>query len=157
MSYITYYEDWPKLDDSLIQEALYIRDNEENIFPFKSSPYKLYLLNDLLKNFTSKFLKFNHKIHLHSFNFVPIHIDVNRTEAYNYIIDTGGPNVKTLFYNLNDFTILGPGDIKKVNENCEPVEAVSIRPNVWHKINVSVPHTVINIETVRTGLTITPI
>jgi hypothetical protein len=156
MSYVTYFDDWPKLDDSLLQDALYIRDQNENIFPVKESPYKLYAVNDRITNFIGTFLKMKHAVNVHSFMRVPIHVDFNRTIAYNYIIDTGGPDAKTLFYDINDILLPGPGKLQLVNENCKPIESISIRSNVWHKINVSIPHTVINIKTPRTGITVTP-
>ena len=158
MSYLTYLEDLPKLNDILITEALYCRDHHENIFALKDHPYKLFHATDMLKEYIGSFLKFKHIVTVHSFrNTIPIHIDFNRTRAYNFVIDPGGTDVKTSFYDVNDFTRNNEGRLVAINADYKPIESVSIRPNVWHILDVSVPHGVTNIETERFGITVSPI
>ena len=157
MSYLTYLEDLPILDESLVREAIYCRDNHQNIFRLKDHPYQLYEATDKLREFIGSFLKFPHIVTVHSFsNTIPIHIDFGRTRAYNFIIDTGGPDVRTSFYDVNDFTRNNEGRLVESNVNYKPIESIFIRPTVWHILDVSVPHGVTNIETVRFGITVSP-
>jgi hypothetical protein len=60
---------------------------------------------------------------------VPVHRDIGRTVAYNYILYPGGDNVVTNIYNV----------YKQV------IESVCIEPFRWHRINVSKLHGVHNI------------
>jgi hypothetical protein len=62
-------------------------------------------------------------------NTIPIHIDIGRSIVFNYIIDTGGNNIDTIFYSKNndDYTI---------------IESHCIEPFKWHRLNVSTPHSV---------------
>jgi hypothetical protein len=154
MSYVTYLEDLPKLDEIFLKEACYSRDNYPNIFKLPNHPYQLFNATEKLKNFIESFLSFD-KVEVHSFSdTVPIHTDFNRTRAYNYIFDTGGPNVLTSFYDINDFIRTSDGRLEVCNKDYKPIESVHIRPNVWHMLDVTVPHGVSNIEFVRFAVTV---
>lgn len=65
---------------------------------------------------------------------ITIHKDMGRFETYNYIIDTGGDNVKTVWFDEDKTTILH--------------EEV-IRPRVWNKLRVDVNHGVFNLTSPR--------
>ncbi len=69
---------------------------------------------------------------------VPIHKD-DRDFAFNYIINTGGNNVETVWYDDN---------YKEIHREC-------IEPNKWHQLKVNVLHTVEGITNKRFGITIT--
>jgi hypothetical protein len=58
--------------------------------------------------------------------------------AINYIISTGGDNVCTCFY-----------------QNKSLIEQHIIEPFRWHWINVSIPHTVINLKKDSTRISVT--
>jgi len=68
---------------------------------------------------------------------VPRHIDVGRSVCYNYILQAGGSNVETVWWK-ND---------KEIYRTCIPEKK-------WHKLNVSIEHTVENIETERLSITV---
>ena len=56
---------------------------------------------------------------------LPIHIDTgNRIFAYNYLLDTGGDNVKTVIY----------------DEHYNPLESKAIESKRWHRINTGMLH-----------------
>lgn len=58
------------------------------------------------------------------------HIDRNRTQAWNYVIDAGGPNVLTQWFETKY------GD-DKLFEICIPEQK-------WHRIQVDIQHDVVN-------------
>jgi hypothetical protein len=70
----------------------------------------------------------------------PKHIDFNRSSCYNYIIDTGGEQVSTNWFNLVNSKLLEHKEI--------------IPARVWHKIKVDVPHAVQGIIQDRFALTV---
>ena len=70
----------------------------------------------------------------------PKHIDFNRTSCYNYIINTGGHEVFTCWFNLKNEELLEHKEI--------------IPAQVWHKINVAVPHDVQGMTQERFALTV---
>jgi hypothetical protein len=154
MSYVTYLEDLPKLDETFFKEACYSRDNYPNIFKLPNHPYQLFNATEKLKNFIELFLSFDN-VEVYSVNnTLPIHTDFNRARAYNYIFDTGGPNVLTSFYDINDFTRNSDGRLEVYNEDYKPIESVCIRSNVWHILDVTVPHGVSNIKSARLAVTV---
>lgn len=71
---------------------------------------------------------------------IPIHVDVSRDIAINYIIDTGGSNVSTVWYDDTRTTA---------------IESVVFQPNIWHSIRTDIPHNVNNITEQRFAITIT--
>jgi hypothetical protein len=62
---------------------------------------------------------------------LPIHSDYSRTSAYNFLIELGGINPTTQFFN-------GPPDYKII-------EQVNIEKLRWHHINTLTPHNVVGI------------
>ena len=70
---------------------------------------------------------------------VPIHKD-DRDVAFNYIINSGGDNVETVWYDDN---------YKEIHREC-------IEAKKWHQLTVNVLHTVEGITNKRFGITITP-
>jgi len=123
------YVDFPTLSEELINEV-YTSVNED--IPLLNLPFKKY-----------RILKCSDKLHDHVSLFFKrpifcgvqlildnqgVHIDYKRTVVYNYIIETGGPNVTTSFYNNL--------------EKSKKIESVCIEPLRWHKLLVFVPHQV---------------
>ena len=57
------------------------------------------------------------------------HTDLGRTMAYNYLLDAGGDNIVTNFYDPFDEDVV--------------VKSVSIPLHQWHVLNVGMPHMVV--------------
>ena len=68
---------------------------------------------------------------------IPKHVDVNRTMNYNYILQAGGSNVETVWWDNG----------KELYRTCLPEKK-------WHKFNASIEHSIENIETERVGITV---
>ncbi len=137
------YIDTPSLPESIIQEV-YKSTQNPNIFYVQKSQneYGLYEATDLLKEYTHKIFSFQHKtrvqkIHKDLF----IHKDFERGLAYNYLIDLGGDNVETCFFD-NDFKL---------------VETHVIKKHAWHTLDVTVFHSVKNVTHPRLAITLFPI
>lgn len=71
-------------------------------------------------------------------NELPIHIDL-RDFAYNYILCTGGQNVYTVWY-----------DDHKETE----IFKIKLPKYKWHRLDVSKPHTVTGLESIRIAITV---
>jgi len=69
---------------------------------------------------------------------LPIHKDIDRNDAFNFIINPGGENVETVWYDDN---------YNEIHREC-------IEPNRWHKINVNILHTVKGITNKRLSITV---
>jgi hypothetical protein len=62
---------------------------------------------------------------------LPIHIDKgNRITAYNYLLDTGGENVRTVIY----------------NDKYKPLQSETLEVKRWHRINTGMLHGVHGID-----------
>lgn len=64
-----------------------------------------------------------------------IHTDINRDIVFNYVIETGGPNVETVFWD----SINGMRQIQRVK----------IEPHRWCRLEVSIPHSIESIVSNR--------
>jgi hypothetical protein len=71
---------------------------------------------------------------------LPIHKDTNRYVAYNYIIDPGGDDVYTCFY----------------DDNHNLISKTKIEVNRWHKLDVRTFHNVEGMTRPRIALTVYP-
>lgn len=69
-----------------------------------------------------------------------IHVDPGRVNAFNYIIETGGSNVETVFWN----NIQGEQELQRVK----------IEPFRWCSLDVSIPHSIENILYDRVLITV---
>ena len=67
-----------------------------------------------------------------------IHLDWTRIECWNYIIEPGGSNAYTSFYDSNNNLL----------------EKHIIEPRRWHWLNVGTKHTVSNFSGIRYGITV---
>ena len=156
-----YYKslDLPKLPDNLIAEVLDSMNNGKNIFYDKKSIwYKQMVGNEKLQEYTKDLFDFNHLATIQVIRAgLPIHIDVGRTEAYNYLIDTGGENVTTAFYKKEDFYITENHRTQFIGKNIQIVEEICIPVSTWHWLDVSMPHTVKNISRQRIAISINKI
>lgn len=132
----------PKLSDELISEIRESIDKNKNWF-FKEDYdyYKRYeatvklrewsaIIFHRIKNRKTCVQIVNEGIHIHK--------DIARVTTYNYLIDPGGDDVQTCFY--DDYHNL--------------IKSVKLEPFRWHRLNVSINHNVINIERPRIALTV---
>ena len=126
------------IPDFDIIEAARKSCSEDHFFRFER--YFLFKCNDILLDFLKEeFPK--------TFNFgvqkildgQKIHIDYQRTIAYNFIIETGGIDVTTCFWS----------DL----EGSSLLKEIKIEPMQWHKLNVTIPHSVKNITSERIAIT----
>jgi len=137
MNYLEY------LDKSILPESLVpeVYKSLENIdrFPVKNDQYKSFEATELLKSFTNKIFDFPHNTAVQVlYKSVDIHVDLFRTVAYNYILDTGGDEAATCFYDDSD----------------NMIQSYLIAPYKWHSLKVDIKHNVINITRPRIAITI---
>lgn len=84
------------------------------------------------------------------------HLDKTRFYTLHYTIETGGPNVQTVFYEprtdepILDTDKLYVTDYSKLNT----VDSITFQPRQWYVINGRQLHSVENIETMRIALQI---
>ncbi len=133
------YIDKPALPHDLILEIYKSLENP-NIFGIPGyNDYEIFDATDPLKDFTHSLFDFDHSTRVQKItNDLYIHKDINRREAYNYIIELGGSNVETCFY----------------NDKFELTEKYIIEKNKWHFLNVDVYHNVKNVISPRIALTV---
>lgn len=134
------YLDLPCVPESLLKDIDHVIENHENIFAKKNfTDYKIFDATSQLKGFTKPLFPFEHVTRVQILTYhIPIHKDVNRKQAYNYVIDTGGSNVLTNFY----------------NDNLQLIESICIEPQRWHRLDTQVYHSVSNLTAMRIALTV---
>lgn len=91
-----------------------------------------------------------------------VHTDLRRRWALNYIIETGGSNVKTAWYHQRGMPLVrgtkGPGmqtDTGNVDYNeLDKVDEIVCQQHKWYLISTGVLHDVDSVETVRKSISI---
>ena len=127
----------------LIKDEKFLKENFENISPYPEyNDYQLYRANDstltgILQPYFNFDLKTNILYQVIKKNIV-IHKDVGRSIVYNYITAVGGNDVRTVWY---------------TEDKTKEILSINIPEQIWHSLNVTVYHSVKNIETVRISLT----
>ena len=164
MNYFEYLDNLPPVSLELQTEVRHSLLNRVSAFVDpKFATYQFYVLQGKIKEFTKSIFDFEHGVSVQIIkNGAPVHVDIGRKVAYNYIIETGGSDVLTAYFNIDDFIQdrnnrhlrLFP---KLDGPPAEPLYSVCIEPNRWHKLDVSFPHTVLNIESERMAITVTPL
>ena len=71
-----------------------------------------------------------------------IHIDNGRTLVYNYVLDSGGENSITCWYD------------KTSDVEFNIIDSVKLMPRRWHKLNVLNYHRVNNLTSTRVAITV---
>jgi len=94
------------------------------------------LMNELYKTFPPNI--FNAYLYQCIGPSIPIHKDIARDTCFNYILNTGGDNVETVWY----------------DDNYKEIHREYIEPNRWHQLKVDVLHTVEGITNKRYGITV---
>jgi len=125
------YLDLPCIPQNLYCEIYNSILTSDNHFSFPNVPYyKIHTVNAVLNNFIRNLIPNVKEISVQIIRTgIPIHTDIGRKEAINYIITPGGDNVYTCFY---------------AEDNLE--QKYKIETERWHWLNVSIPHRVINLE-----------
>lgn len=132
------YLNLPKLPQELIPKV-YESLKGINRFSIANEQYKLFEATKDLVDFTNSIFYFKHNTAVQIIkNFLPVHTDVYRSKAFNYIIDEGGDNVMTCFY----------------DDDNNLIESFHIEIHRWHRLNVCVRHNVINLTRPRIGITV---
>lgn len=132
------YLSLPQLPSELIPDV-YESLKGTNMFPVATEQYKGFRSTDRISKFTESIFDFPHYTAIQIIkDFLIIHTDIFRTTAFNYVIDPGGEDVETCFYDNNDLLI----------------ESYRIEPNKWHKLNVQVRHNVVNLVRPRISITV---
>ena len=134
MNYIEYL-DLPPVPENLIESITDIINKPPKLYSAVPSDYYFFKtrnVNDDLAEWLQSI--FEYKIYSQYqlvYNGLPIHIDKgNRINAYNYLLDTGGKNVKTAVY----------------NENYRPLQIEQLELKRWHRINTGMLHGIHGIE-----------
>lgn len=70
---------------------------------------------------------------------VPIHKDVGRTKCWNYIIDAGGDDVVTRWWN---------------DDKTKVIRAFVFPTDCWYELNVGINHDVANVTGTRIAITV---
>lgn len=142
-----YYMDIPRLSKEIEEDALnQITDN--NLLIFKAGTnigklFKMYFIKPgITRDFLTKYFGNNLKFRIQTQidGWQPPHIDGSRTYAINYYFNLGGQNCITNFYN-------------EISDKV-PIESHRIVERAWCRLNVSVPHHVIGINSIRVALTV---
>lgn len=158
-SHFEYLDSIPKLPDNLISEVyqcikgtnLYLvpgsnsyllkqpgADLLKNNFDPDLSDYRVFDTTNNIKNFIRNYWpSLTPRIHCIR-NYLPLHKDPDRDIAFNYIIDQGGDNVKTIFF----------------SDNKTLIDALTIDKCRWHILSTNIFHGVINLKTLRIAITV---
>lgn len=132
------YIDKPSIPEDLIKE-IYLSLEGKNIFVIEHEFYQIFDSTENLKKFTRSIFDFPHVTRVQRITGdLEIHIDFNRITAFNYIIEEGGSNVETCFY----------------NENHDLLETYCVPKFKWHKLKVDSNHNVRNVTSPRIALTV---
>tara|TARA_B100000508_G_C11283016_1_gene191475 strand:+ start:94 stop:570 length:477 start_codon:yes stop_codon:yes gene_type:complete len=141
--YIEY--DWPQIPKELlyntVEQITKLQDHSPNN---KYRPFRSYLIDDKkLLDHLQPYFDFDVSDEQAFYQIVRrglhTHIDQNRKIVYNYLIDTGGDAVNTIWFE----------DDRKTEQyrKCIP-------SNTWHSLDVSIPHTVQGIKGTRIAITV---
>ena len=144
MHYIEYL-DLPSVPENLIESIQTIIDKPYKDASNVASSYayfKTKYVNNDLKDWLQSIFDFEiYPQYQLVYNGLPIHIDKgNRVVAYNYLLDTGGDNVKTIIY----------------DNSYKPLQIEKLELKRWHCINTGMLHGVhgIHPDKVRIAISI---
>lgn len=135
---------WDRIPNDLLDNNLASITTLPDYSPFKEyEKFKQFLITDqALLDYIQQFFNFdvkNNSYYQIIKEGVATHIDVDRSIIYNYLIDTGGNDVYTVWYQED-----------KITENYR----IKIPVNVWHKLDVTTYHSVLGITGNRIAITV---
>lgn len=129
----------PKIPEHLIlplEEILEL----ENVFEGDSNNYTVHDVQKELKEYLQPLFPNYRKFRYQTMTGdIPVHVDNSRDFAINYIIDPGGDNVHTVWYEEDRIT---------------PTQDAKFPAQQWHEIQVNLYHNVTGITGRRYGITI---
>ena len=135
--FVTYCPEIPPLPQDLQNDIVKIVMENENQFVFNSPTYKnfgVFEVNERIIEWCKEHFKWNHRSSIRTIdNSLPVHIDMDNTVAYNFVLETGGEDVHTSWYES-----LAP-NAKKIEDHVFP-------KGKWVRILTDSPHGVTNIE-----------
>ena len=112
----------------------------ENIFGGETNNYTIHEVQVELKDFLQAIFPDKTKFRYQTLiDEIPVHIDRGRTTAINYIINSGGDNVKTVWYE-DDYTT--------------PTYDVILETQKWCELQVDIYHNVTNLTERRFAITV---
>jgi len=132
----------PQIPEELIlQDPNIVRERRPNIWKeVPTTVYTQHTVNNELVEFLQPYFDFELKIRYQVLEHnVPIHKDIGRVAAINYLLFAGGDNVVTRWYEDDKETVKFEKQI--------PL-------HTWHKIDTTVYHGIHGIEDKRLALTI---
>lgn len=136
-----YVDSLPKVPEDLVNEVLKAEQNPNIFVHPEYQNYRLHQCTRPINVWAHPLFGWKHIVGVQYMkNNVKIHTDFNRTVAYNYILDQGGNDVATCFYDSDNNLI----------------ERHVIEPFRWHRLNVSTPHSVEGITGTRISITVWP-
>jgi hypothetical protein len=129
--YLT-FENFPEIPEDIIKEIYECAETQPNFFVVDWYPmFKTYRATEKILEWTNSVFKFPHNAHVQViYGDLYIHTDIERTFAINYILETGGDNVQTCFYDEKNILL----------------EKYVVQEKQWAKLDVTVPHNVINVK-----------
>lgn len=134
MTNFEYINTLPNVPEEIITEALSSINSPNYWLNKKSDSYQVFPGTEKLYNFIHSHLNEQYRVTVQVIkNTIPIHVDIGRSVVFNYIIDTGGDDIHTIFYSKN-------------NEDYTIIESHNIKPFKWHRLNVATPHSVSTIS-----------
>lgn len=117
----------PKIPDELIETDLGVIESGTRIYPRPSDTFCSWSLDERLENFLQPYFDFPIQVRYQVIkNKIPVHVDIGRTFCFNYLIDSGGSNVSTRWFDQE-------GNI---------IEETVFEERQWYWLDVSVPHDV---------------
>jgi len=101
---------------------------------YQADWYRVYTCNQDLKDWV--IMNFPIEVELVEYvvsdRAIIMHTDLGRNCAYNYLIDAGGTNIVTEFYNADESQML---------------DSIEYQTNKWYRLNVGTPHRVSGVQT----------
>lgn len=138
---LQYLDHIPRLPTELINEIYRSIELHPITVRFRHNPsnYKIYSVNEKLESFLRPLFPEKYTLRIHVLkDKLAIHKDFGRTKAFNYIVDSGGPDAETCFH----------------DDNFKLIEKHKIDKYRWHQIDVTRYHSVINMVEPRIAITI---
>ena len=144
MTYHNYIDFLPKIPQEIISDLAEI-ETYDNAFPHKElvDVYASYKVPQKLSDYIQQYFDYDVTVRYQVIkDNLPIHIDIGVEEIkYNYLISTGGDNVKTRFWD----------DCKNPRKM---LHEIITKQTTWHCLNIKIPHEVINVASPRVSITV---
>jgi hypothetical protein len=141
MKYIKYV-DLPRVPKHLIEPLKNIINKPPktlSYIPTEYAYFKTKHVNNDLKSWLQPLFEFEISPQYQLvYDGLPIHVDRDRIFTYNYLLDTGGDDVKTAIY----------------DENHKLLQSEILELKRWHHINTSMPHCVHGINPYKVRIAI---